>query len=53
MIVSKNDCVMLLDMVIDHFHKQDLLSECPEAKDFHPHLTVMKLSKAPQLRKHG
>jgi len=41
------------DMTTDHFRQQGLLSEYSDTKSFHPHLTIMKLSKAPQLRKQG
>ena len=40
-------------MTTDHFRKQELLTEYSDAKGFKPHLTIMKLSKAPRLRKQG
>jgi len=43
----------VLDTASDYFKQHGLLSEYSDTKGFHPHLTIMKLSKAPQLRKQG
>ena len=45
--------IFVLDTASDYFRQHGLLSEYSDAKGFHPHLTIMKLSKAPRLRKQG
>jgi len=45
--------MIMLDLATDQFKKLDLLSAYSDSKAFHPHLTIMKLSKAPRLRKQG
>jgi len=45
--------IFVSDTAFDYFRQHGLLSEYSDAKSFHPHLTIMKLSKAPRLRKQG